>query len=177
MRIRRAAFACAVLLIPGTLLADDHRADRFAGLSYGRGSSLFGVHYTDAVTLPGLRKDLSAVYVDLAAHFGSEDGSDVARFSYMTGLRWTFAKEVVAPNDRGEPKFLPFLQGLVGGVYNDRVGEGGNDLALAVGGGLEYVLNRGTENGEVALRAQADYFVKGGEDFPRFSFGVVIRSK
>ena len=178
MRIlRKAGVAVALMLIPGTLSADDHRADRFGGFSYGRGSSLFGVHYTDAITLPQLGDKLSVVYADLAAQFGSEDGSDVARFSYMTGLRLTMAKE---PGTNGVyPKFLPFAQGLIGGVYNDRVQEGGNDFAVAVGAGFDYVLSRERppqETTEVALRAQVDYFVKGGQDFPRFSFGVVIRS-
>ena len=184
MRIQRSWLAVAVLLIPAAARADDHRADRFGGFSRAGGSSLFGVHVTDAITLPsrGMTNRDLALLGDLSVHVGSrtpgrsqgraDDQHDVTRITFLGGLRWTFAKDVA--DRQQQPKLLPFVHGLLGGVYtHDRA----NDASIAggVGGGLDYVLRRGEPREAWATRVQVDYIVSGQEDFVRVSAGIVYR--
>ena len=172
MRVGRPCLTLIALLIPASLCADDHRADRFGGLSYGRGSSLFGIHLTDAVTFPGMRDYDISFFGDLSALFGSESGNRATRVTYTGGIRWTIADDVEDPKQ--QPKFLPFVQGSLGGVYN-HVLTSENDLALGLGAGFDYVPDRAGTRKAWAIRVQADYFITGGEDFPRVSAGLVYR--
>lgn len=169
MRVGRPCLTLIALLIPASLCADDHRADRFGGLSYGRGSRLLGVHFTDAVTFPRMADYNVSFLGDVSVLFGSESGSDVTRLTYAGGIRWTIAED-----PKQQPKFLPFVQGFFGGVYNHALTRD-NDVALGLGAGFDYVPDRGGDRQAWAIRVQADYFITGGEDFPRVSAGLVYR--
>jgi hypothetical protein len=172
MRIQQPWLVLAVLLFPAAVHADDHRADRFGGFSRSGGSSLFGVHVTDAVTLPNSPKYDLALLGDLSLHFGSHNGNDTARVTFLGGIRWTFA-----PDATRQPKHLPFVQALLGGVYTHDGVADGTEPAVGLGAGWDYVPARGGAREAWALRAQLDYIISGGEDFSRFSAGVVYRFK
>ena len=176
MRIRPSGLALVVLLVPAVVTADDHRADRFAGFTRsGGGSSLFGIHVTDAITIPNMKSKDLALLADLSVHFGSHNENDMTRVPYLVGLRWTFAKDNLPPEQK--PKFLPFVHGLVGGVYTNNGAESGNSFAGVIGAGFDYVPRRGQARREGwAVRVQFDY-IGSGDDFTRFSTGLVYRFK
>lgn len=172
MRIQQPWLVLAVLFFPAAAHADDHRADRFAAFSRASGSSLFGVHLTDAIILPmaNTQKDL-ALLGDLSVHFGSRNENDVTRVTFLGGLRWTFAKEIDARKER--PKLLPFVHVLLGGVYTNDGAANGTDPAVGLGAGVDYV-RRGAAREAWATRLQVDY-IQGGEGFLRVSAGLVYR--
>jgi hypothetical protein len=173
VRLQRPWLVLAVLLIPAAAVADDHRADRFGGLSFGRGSVLVGAHVADAITLPKLANKDLALIGDLSVHFGSSGA--LTRVAGLGGLRLTLARDGQPPRD--EPKLLPFAVVLLGAVHTN--GPDANDTAFAggVGGGVDYLPRRGASRGAWGMRGQLDYLLKGGEDFVRLSVGVVYRFK
>jgi hypothetical protein len=173
MRLQRSWLILAVLLIPAAAGADDHRADRFGGFSFARGSTLFGAHVTDAITLPKPANQDLALLGDLSVHFAS--GGDLARVTALGGLRFTVARDGQTPQQ--QPKVLPFALVLLGAVYSNDRGADNTAFAAGFGGGLDYVPRRGAPREAWGLRGQVDYLFKGGEDFLRFSAGVVYRFK
>ena len=167
MRIRRLSLVVVVtLLMPVPTWAHDHTADFFSAFCFARGSNLAGVQQALAITLPWGEKDVSVVF-DTSIHMGKHDGDPRTRVAIMGGARYTFEGLI-------NPKNLLSVHGLLGGV-RDGGGVTTADPALALGGGYEY-LQDGNPYGW-GLRAQVDYIVSGGENFPRFSFGFVYRKE
>jgi acyl dehydratase len=109
-----------------------------------------------------------SVLGDLSIHVGSDNGNNVTRIGFMSGVRYT------APWTPGHTHRV-FGQVLAGGVRN-HVGASDTDPAVAVGVGYEVRENALSESG-FAGRVQIEYVkvFSGGESFPRFSAGVAYR--
>jgi hypothetical protein len=166
MRIRlRWLVVVVLLLVPSAVRAHDHTADVFFSIwSYEHASNLFGLQGAYALTIPDV-PHLSLVG-DLAFHQGSHDDNDVTQTTYMGGIRYMFAE--------GHTKHVPFAHVLVGVARRSGDLPSDTDLALAVGGGYEYLPNGDQSSGGWGIRLTADY-IAGGEGFPRVSAGFVFR--
>ena len=167
MRFRRLPIVVVVLLlVPTVARAHDHTADFFSAFCYAYDSNLFGVQQALSVTSPKPgNKDLSIVF-DTSVHMGKHEGDSRTRVLIMGGVRYTLT-QLLDPD-----RHLVTAHFLAGGMR-----DGGAvttaDPAVAFGGGYEYLKN-GTATG-LGFRFQFDYVVSGGQDFPRFSGGIVYR--
>jgi hypothetical protein len=166
MRSRRLSIVVVVLLlVPTAARAHDHTADFFSAFCYAHASNLFGVQQSVAVTLPWPDNDDLSFVFDTSAHMGTHDGDPRTRVAVLVGARYTFEGLINAKN-------LLSVHALGGGVRDAGVITQA-DPAFAFGGGYEF-LQGGNPLGW-GFRAQVDYVVSGGENFPRFSGGLVFR--
>ena len=170
MRLHRPVVLAVVLsvLLPSAARAHDHTADFCGAFSFASASKLFGLHETLAFTTPALDEDL-AIVTDLSIHIGEHDDEDLTRLTFLGGIRYT-------PTGMRKFNNVVHFHLLVGGVH-DGAAEGSNEPALAFGAGYEFLAQRNAYPGGWAFRVQGDYVVSGGEDFPRFSAGIVYRMK
>jgi hypothetical protein len=167
MRIGRLWIVVVVLLLmPATARAHDHTADFFGGVCYANASKLFGPHVSVAITIPTLlERDLSVVG-DLATFIGTHDEQELTRVTSMVGIRYT-------PTGMRLSKHLAAFHFLIGSVRDGGL-DSSTKWASSVGGSWEYLRNDKSAAG-FAFRAQGDYVISGGENFPRFSAGIVYR--
>jgi len=170
MRIPRWLAAFLMLMAPAAAHADDHRADISGAFSYAKGSKLLGMHQAFAHTLPD--REQWSVVGDFAVYFGSDEGRQITRATYMVGPRLTLSTQ--SPHH----KVLPYA--LFGGIYNNDDLGGTTDGAIAFGAGWEYIQKpavQGASSHGLGFRAQADYVINLGDrdSFPRLSAGLVYR--
>jgi hypothetical protein len=175
MRILR-WLAVIVVALPATAFADDHRADMNGGVSYAKGSHLFGVQGGVAFTLPRPPSDPHRYWSIIAFETSVQSNGDETRHTLMSGVRYTKA----ALKNHENHKF--FVHAMVGLGQKGESGEFDNDFATAFGGGWEFIWNKQATppvppedaNG---FRVQFDYVIAQGEttNFPRFSFSYVRR--
>ena len=177
MRILRWLAVIAVAL-PATAFADDHRADMNGGVSYAKGSNLFGVQGGIAFTLP--RPDPDPRYWSIIAFETSvQSNGDETRHTLMSGVRYTRP----ALKNHEDHKF--FVHAMVGLGQKGESGVFDNDFATAFGAGWEFIWNKHTTPPPVpaedvnGFRVQFDYVIAQGEttNFPRFSVSYVRRLK
>jgi opacity protein-like surface antigen len=146
------------------------RPELFGGYSYTQAgeASLHGLGLSGSYPLgPTL-----SLVLDLSGHDGSYAGADLGQLGLMAGARWT----------PSSGRFLPFAEGLFGGVPTSasvevgdvRVSDADTDWGLALGGGLDYGLNE-----RWAIRALVHIRFLHGEGTwdadPRFAVGAVFR--
>ena len=179
MRARRAlALAAGLGLAASLAVAAPRKAasatpvppELFAGYSYTKAgeASLHGIGLSGSYSLG---TTLSLV-LDLSGHDGSYAGADLGQLGLMAGARWT----------PSSGRFRPFAEGLLGGVRTSvsvdgadvRISDADTDWGLALGGGLDYGLNK-----RWALRAVVHLRLLHGEGAwdtdPRFALGAVFR--
>ncbi len=166
MRIRRLSLVVVLLLMPTAARAHDHIADFFGGGSGGYDSTLWGLHQQLGITLPWVDRDFSAV-ADLSLHFGTHDGSDLTRATFLGGLRYM-------PSGDHRLTGLVSFHALVGNVHDAGL-DSSNAKALALGGAFEYLPKGRDTAGGWGVRVLADYVFSRGEGFARVSAGVVYR--
>lgn len=142
----------------------------FAGYSYAEAgdASLHGLGLSGSYPLGA---SLSLV-LDLSGHDGSFAGADLGQLGLMAGARWT----------PSSGRFRPFAEGLLGGVRTSvsvdvgsaTLSDADSDWGLALGGGLDYGLNR-----RWAVRALVHLRVVHGEGTwdtdSRLAIGAVLR--
>ena len=170
MRIPRWLAAFLMLVAPAAAHADDHRADISGAISYAKGSKLLGVHEAYAQTIPG--REQWSVVGDFAVYFGSDDGRQITKVTYMVGPRLSLGTQ--SPHH----KVVPYA--LIGGIYNNDDLGGATDGAIALGAGWEYIQKpavTGASSHGLGFRAQADYVINLGDrdSFPRLSAGLIYR--
>lgn len=167
MRLHRVWPLLAVLLVPATARAHEHKMDLYGAFSAESGSVLVGFHTSLTAPLPTTDRHqirpLSLVG-DLSVHSGSGDSR---KSNILTGIRYTFAQ-------RAEQKHLPFVQVLVGAAETKAGAAGDWDGALALGAGVDSIIETRSD-WAWGIRTQADYIRHGGTNSARVSAGVVIR--
>ncbi len=145
-------------------------ADVYGGYSYTHAgeASLNGWAVSGSYPLGALAGRLSVVG-DLAGHYGSFAGADLAQLALMGGVRHTWVSRARRHG------LSPFVEALLGAVrtrtrYGD-LSDSHTDPGLAFGGGIDYGLSaRWSARGLFHLR-----FVHGEgvtDTDPRFSVGV-----
>lgn len=158
------------LALPLPALAQDvPRVEASAGYAYARASQvdLHGGYGALDVSLGrSFGLELSAAF-----QTGSVDGTDIDRGTLLAGPRFVWRRGGVTP-------FLHVLGGVIResrgvDVFDVSIRVKRTDAAGALGAGVDVPLGRSW-----ALRLQADYIVRGGEDSEasRASLGVVYRS-
>ena len=160
------SLAILVLMLPVSAVADDHRADIFAGGSYAKSSHLFGAHGSAAVALPGHVR-WSVIALDASV----QGDGDETRSNFMSGIRYTLPV-------KDHVKHKVFVHALVGLGQKSEANASNNDFAAAYGGGWEYIWDKAADDVN-GFRVQLDYVVAQGltNNFPRLSFGYVRRLK
>ena len=142
----------------------------FAGYSHTEAgdASLHGLGLSGSYPLGAA---LSLV-VDISGHDGSFAGADLGQLGLMAGARWS----------PSSGRLRPFAEGLLGGVRTSvsvdlggaSISDADTDWGLALGGGLDYGLNR-----RWALRALVHVRLLHGEGAwdtdPRLAVGAVFR--
>jgi hypothetical protein len=166
MRISVRWLVAVLLLVPTPVAAHDHTADiYFAAFSYEYASNLWGIlHFTGAKTLPD-HEQISFVG-DFARRHGDHDETDLARTSFMGGVRYTFAE--------GLTRHAPFAHVMIGAVRSTADDVSETDTTVAIGGGYEFLPDGDTSSAGWGVRVSADY-VFGSGGYPRLSAGVVYR--
>jgi len=159
--------------------ADGHKADLYAGFSFGDGGSkITGFNQSLAWTLPSPKvHKLTIVLPDMSVQFGGHDGKDLTQVAYMVGPRVSLTPRY--------SRHKLFVQGLFGGVYtNDGTVDAGNNPTGAIGAGYEAFFHDRTEADVKAnrphlglgFRVQVDYIMRSDRDsFTRASAGFVYR--
>lgn len=172
MRMRSFWLVLVVLLAPATAHAHRHDADLFAAFTFASASTLIGFHEQYSVPTPNPSRNLSIV-ADLSIHHGEHDDADLTRITFLGGGRLSLGE--------WNPKHVPFLYALIGGVHDSGPALSGTSPAVALGGGWEYLPGGTTDpnkDAKWAVRVLADYVVTSDDkSFPRFSTGVVYRFK
>ena len=160
---KRLCFVLVLLLGPTAAEAHDHIADFFVGYCHAAASKLPGVQFTVAKTFPAERK--VTIFGDFNFNGGEHESVDIKRFVYLGGVRFTPAKKnwPVAPS-------IHISAGSV--VDNDGPQEGAKG-ALSFGGALDYMVGHHAKG--LGARFQLDYVVNGGDNYARYSVGLVYR--
>ena len=70
---------------------------------------------------------------------------------------------------------MPSVHFLAGTVHDSDGPQEGAEPTLALGGAFDYLPSGDPTTSKVGLRFQVDYVINGGDNFPRFSFGLVLR--
>ena len=167
MRMRLFGIALGFFFIPAVASADGHRAGIFAGGSYMDASRLWGNHTSGEYTLgsiPSWRKNI-VVIGDFSVHGGSHDGTEAGPRSLLGGL--------------GGRLLLSSHQNLVIGghvLFGGIAGSGENDT-VGYGAVFEILPERDTLGWHPGFRFQYDFLDRKGENFHRYSAGVVFRLK
>ena len=168
MRMRFFGIALGLLFfVPAVVSADGHRAGVFAGGSYMDASRLWGNHTTGEYTLFDIktwRKNI-VIIGDFAVHGGSHDGDEAGPKTGLGGAGFRWAHSDTA-------KWVVGGHVLGGGIS----GPGGNGT-MAWGGVFEILPERNTEGWHPGFRFQYDFLDREGENFHRYSAGVVFRLK
>ena len=140
-----------------SLLAVSSPAQQIPAADVSAGYSYFRIGGTGGANLNGF--STSAAYNanqwfglvgDLGVYHGSPSGVGLTDLTYTFGPRFSIRKS---------DKFVPFVQGLVGGSHVSASFGGfsgsSNPFTYSVGGGAEVPLG---SRGKVALRPEVDYF-------------------
>jgi len=147
---------------------DTPAAEFFGGYSYARvdasPASDLNLHGWNASLAGNVNRWLGFVG-DFSGHYGSPSGVDVSDHTFMFGPRITARSE----------KATPFFHALFGGARASAIGSSETAFAMALGGGLDYNLNK-----NFAVRVgQFDYLpTRFGDDTQnnfRYSTGIVLR--
>ncbi len=172
---RLGAIAVTLALTPP--LASAAPAPRASGVSARGPDASGGYSYTHAgeANLHGWQLTASFPFsgslravADLGGHYGSFGGADLGQIGFFVGPRWVF---------KGD-RFVPFAQGLLGGVRRTasvaEVSASDTDWGVALGAGVDYRLRKAW-----AVRVQADLLLLRGEGVrdsdPRLSLAAVYR--
>ncbi len=162
---QRLCFLLAFLLAPATANAHDHRADAFFGFCVADASSLPGAQFTWA---HGLSKHRNvSILGDVNFNAGEHEDVDIKRFVYLVGARYAFGDE----NTRSH--VVPSVHFLTGSVYDDVGPQAGAKPAFAFGGALDLLFKDRPDGW--GLRFQAEYVANGGENYWKYSTGLVYR--
>jgi hypothetical protein len=185
MRVRLSCLVLAMFLVPALAHADGHKADLYAGFSFGDGGSkISGFHQSLAWSLPSPKDSpspkahwLTLVIPDVSVQFGGHNGKDLTQVAYLFGARVSLTSRY--------SRHKVFAQGLYGGVYtNDGTVDAGSNQAGASGAGYETFFHDRTEAAKkigdphlgLGFRVQIDYvFRSERESFTRASAGFVYR--
>jgi hypothetical protein len=158
------------LALPVSALAQDvPRAELSAGYAFARASEA-NLHGGYGALDLSLGRSFG-IEVSGSLQSGSADGTDVDRTTLLAGPRFVWRRGGVAP-------FVHALGGIVRDssgldVFDVSIRVKRTDPAGALGGGVDVPLGRSW-----AVRLQADYIIRGGEDSEasRASVGVVYRA-
>jgi hypothetical protein len=161
---RRLCFVFALLLAPATANAHDHIAAAFFAFSFADASSLPGAQFSWEQAIPA--NPHVTILGDVNFNAGEHEGVDIKRFAYLVGARYTFAK----PESRW---FVPSVHFLTGAIIDNAGPQEGGSPAIAVGGAYD-IMSKAAASGWGA-RFQVEYLVNSGENYWKYSAGLVYR--
>jgi hypothetical protein len=149
-------------MIPATAHADGHRAGLFGGISFARGSTLTGGHFSYERSFQKAEEKHFYLTGDYSLH----DGDQFVRHIGMIGGNGTFRWK--------------FLSGSFRGLFGSVWGDGSSNFSYVVGGSVDLIPTDPavrSKQRRVELRVILDEIVRTGdpESFWRVSIGGVLK--